>query len=105
MTRGVTPYPELLNTQVLGYIKQGQRLPHPTYCPLDIYKVMLSCWSGDPDIRPNFDEVLTKIQSIVSKLENTLKIENVDKNKSNSYVNHYMFHFQNKTLYYQLTCN
>jgi len=33
MTRGVNPYPEVDNWDVLRYIKKGRRMPQPPFCP------------------------------------------------------------------------
>ncbi|XP_057296433.1 uncharacterized protein LOC130625370 isoform X2 [Hydractinia symbiolongicarpus] len=62
-TLGSTPYPTIKNSDILHYIKSGERLESPKDCPEDIYKVMLDCWSHTTEARPNFlDE-----QSVFSK--------------------------------------
>ena len=41
--------------QVLDFIEnQNGRLERPTDCPLSIYKLMLDCWSLEPQGRPTF---------------------------------------------------
>lgn len=33
LTRGVTPYPEVDNWDIIRYLKAGRRMPQPNYCP------------------------------------------------------------------------
>ena len=37
LTRGICPYPEVDNWDVIEYIKSGRRLPKPSYCPVLLY--------------------------------------------------------------------
>lgn len=49
------PYHEIDNEDLYNYIEmQGKRLPQPSDCPDSIYKVMMSCFIREPDIRPSF---------------------------------------------------
>jgi len=68
-TRGVTPYPEVDNWDILNYLKQGRRLLRPTYCPKLIYSVLLRCWSEDPMLRPTFSELCEKTKDIITRLK------------------------------------
>ena len=33
MTRGVCPYPDVDNWDIIKYLKSGRRMPQPQYCP------------------------------------------------------------------------
>ncbi|KAG8184090.1 hypothetical protein JTE90_025398 [Oedothorax gibbosus] len=57
MTRGMDPYNEVPNFEMLEYLFGGRRLPWPEKCPLPVYKVMLACWNLDKDLRPTFAEL------------------------------------------------
>ncbi|CAF5073229.1 unnamed protein product, partial [Rotaria magnacalcarata] len=49
LSRGKTPYPGIDNADIFTYVKNGYRLPSPTYCPPLLYKsAMLVCWHVDP---------------------------------------------------------
>ena len=37
MTRGVCPYPEVDNWDIVKYLVSGRRMPQPTYCPDALY--------------------------------------------------------------------
>jgi hypothetical protein len=46
----------------------GYRMPAPDGTPKACYKLMLNCWNLIPSERPNFDEILKKLQKIIKKL-------------------------------------
>ncbi|XP_059376033.1 proto-oncogene tyrosine-protein kinase ROS isoform X2 [Carassius carassius] len=65
MTLGKLPYPTYTNHEVLSYISTGARLPSPAGCPQRLYNLMMSCWSKEPNVRPNFqylEETLCKLR-------------------------------------------
>ncbi|XP_026098354.1 proto-oncogene tyrosine-protein kinase ROS isoform X1 [Carassius auratus] len=65
MTLGKLPYPTYTNHEVLNYISTGARLPSPAGCPQRLYNLMMSCWSKEPNERPNFkylEETLCKLR-------------------------------------------
>ena len=69
MTRGVQPYPNLQNWEVLQYIKYGHRLPNIEQCPPDMHEIMLSCWNSRPAMRSTFNELIKGIEAMVRRLE------------------------------------
>lgn len=36
---------------------QGERLPQPPICTIDVYMIMIKCWMLDADSRPGFKEL------------------------------------------------
>lgn len=85
MTRGVTPYPEVDNWDVVRFLKSGRRLPQPAFAPNDLYSLMLICWHPVPGIRPTFGRLAADIQGIIRSLECVYRA--VEINLSSSYVN------------------
>ncbi len=77
MTRGVTPYPDVDNWEILNFLKQGRRMPRPSYCPELLYSILLKCWSEDPKSRPNFTELCDEVQGVITKLEKCAKTQKV----------------------------
>jgi serine/threonine protein kinase len=67
---GKLPYPHFDNRETLQKVKEGYRLPRPTAedggvdCPDTIYKLMLDCWSENPNQRPSFSDLLTSLENI-----------------------------------------
>ena len=70
MSRGKTPYPGIDNADIFTYVKNGYRLPQPTYCPPLLYKsAMVVCWHTDPSQRPTFAQLARDIRHILHQLE------------------------------------
>ncbi len=64
MTRGVTPYVDVENSNLLKHLKHGHRMPKPLFCPK-----FLKCWDKDPKLRPRFQELSDKLQTVITELE------------------------------------
>ncbi|XP_070395537.1 hepatocyte growth factor receptor-like [Dermacentor albipictus] len=69
ITRGVTPYPEVDNWDIVDFLKQGRRMKQPSFCPDELYDIMLKCWQEDPKKRPSFAKLVTEIPNLVARLE------------------------------------
>ncbi|XP_054708065.1 hepatocyte growth factor receptor-like [Uloborus diversus] len=69
MTRGVTPYPDVDNWDILQYLKSGRRMPQPSYCPDLLYEIMLRCWLEDSKDRPTFSELEAEVEGVITKLQ------------------------------------
>jgi c-mer proto-oncogene tyrosine kinase/anaplastic lymphoma kinase/receptor tyrosine kinase len=67
---GKSPYPGLDPVGVVQLLDKGNRLtpPNNAACSDEIYKLMLSCWEGDPNERPHFDDLLKSINDIIKPL-------------------------------------
>ncbi|KAL1426126.1 hypothetical protein MTO96_018507 [Rhipicephalus appendiculatus] len=73
MTRGVTPYPEVDNWDIVNFLKQGRRMQQPSYCPDELYDIMLQCWQDDPKRRPSFAHLVTDVSNVITSLERKKK--------------------------------
>ncbi|XP_049272533.1 hepatocyte growth factor receptor [Rhipicephalus sanguineus] len=69
ITRGVTPYPEVDNWDIVDFLKQGRRMKQPSFCPDEMYAIMLRCWQDDHKKRPSFAKLVTDITNILASLE------------------------------------
>uniref|UniRef100_A0A8C0BIW4 non-specific protein-tyrosine kinase n=1 Tax=Buteo japonicus TaxID=224669 RepID=A0A8C0BIW4_9AVES len=49
---------------LLELLKDNRRLPVPAGCPVEIYTLMLNCWSFTPAARPTFGELAPKIEAL-----------------------------------------
>ncbi|CAC5382982.1 MET [Mytilus coruscus] len=87
MTRGVNPYPEVDNWDVLRYIKKGRRMPQPPFCPDILYKMMSKCWSFNPNDRPKFSELVHEINEMINVLEQQMKQGQHTTDIQSTYVN------------------
>ncbi|XP_069810193.1 protein-tyrosine kinase 6 [Dendropsophus ebraccatus] len=66
MSKGMNPYPGLHNSELLRYLKKGNRMEAPPNCSDKIYKVMLDCWQENPLKRPTFDDLKTSIDNLAN---------------------------------------
>ncbi|XP_064652095.1 hepatocyte growth factor receptor-like isoform X2 [Lineus longissimus] len=85
LTRGVTPYPEVDNWDILRYLRQGRRLPQPSFCPAPLYDIMMECWSRNPEDRPTFEDIARDIKAMITNLEK--KQQKQTKERGNIYYN------------------
>nr|XP_054922639.1 hepatocyte growth factor receptor-like [Dermacentor andersoni] len=69
ITRGVTPYSDVDNWDIVDFLKQGRRMKQPSFCPDELYDIMLQCWQEDPKKRPSFAKLATEIPNLVIRLE------------------------------------
>ncbi|KAL8610364.1 hypothetical protein ACOMHN_041178 [Nucella lapillus] len=58
VTFGSFPYQGLSNTQVLEYVKNGNRLTLPDKCPVDLCSFIHWCMFYDRGFRPDLDDIL-----------------------------------------------
>ncbi|XP_018107492.1 vascular endothelial growth factor receptor 3 isoform X1 [Xenopus laevis] len=56
---GASPYPGVqINEEFCQRLKEGTRMRAPEYATAQIYRIMLSCWHGDPKERPTFTDLV-----------------------------------------------
>jgi hypothetical protein len=66
---GKTPYPAMSNSETFERISIGYRLPAPEDCPEHIFHIMMACWQKDPESRPRFRELYTKLSLLQTKIK------------------------------------
>ena len=85
------PYPTLTNDEAVAKVMKGYRLPAPDTCPEEVYKLMLQCWSVNPDERPNFKSIhetlLNVLRYIRGEEEEGTKYASEDADKNYTYNN------------------
>uniref|UniRef100_A0A3Q2WQN7 Tyrosine-protein kinase n=1 Tax=Haplochromis burtoni TaxID=8153 RepID=A0A3Q2WQN7_HAPBU len=67
MSRGKMPY-EKSNKEVMDLLTSGFRLPSPSRCPSNIYRIMIDCWAIEPSKRPSFHALHSQLDSIYAKI-------------------------------------
>jgi fyn-related kinase len=65
LSYGEIPYNTMSNTEALEFVISGKRLSQPEHCPESLYEIMKECWAAEPDDRPSFDQLRTKILPFV----------------------------------------
>ena len=61
---GQQPYSEMQDEEVLKGIRKDLRLPRPSGCSMEVYKILETCWAADPEARPKFDELVSAFASV-----------------------------------------
>ena len=59
---------KLIFLQLAEVYKQGKRLPRGN-CSTNILQIISSCWSYDPQSRPTFDLLATKLRELLQSLQ------------------------------------
>lgn len=66
MTRGVTPYPDILPTHLPSFLRSGRRLKKPKYCPNNVFLMMGECWNEVPERRPTFTDLVNRLELLLN---------------------------------------
>ena len=65
VTLGSVPYPGIVPEKLLNFLQNGQRMTRPENCSEDLYSVMNSTWAIQPEDRPNFSDLVTKMHEML----------------------------------------
>ncbi|XP_027052583.1 angiopoietin-1 receptor-like, partial [Pocillopora damicornis] len=66
-TMGGIPYPGIRNRELLRLLKSGYRMEKPAICSDELYELMLDCWRVDPEERPSFKQLITRIEEMMTR--------------------------------------
>uniref|UniRef100_A0A7N8YLS7 Tyrosine-protein kinase n=1 Tax=Mastacembelus armatus TaxID=205130 RepID=A0A7N8YLS7_9TELE len=65
---GMTPYTSMTNQQTRDEVEKGYRMPAPHSCPVEIARILNSCWHYDPRNRPSFKKLRADLSAIYNKI-------------------------------------
>ncbi|KAG7482369.1 tyrosine-protein kinase Fes Fps [Solea senegalensis] len=65
---GMTPYTSMSNQQTRDEVEKGYRMPAPHTCPVEISRIMSSCWQYDARNRPTFKKLRAELNAIYNKI-------------------------------------
>nr|KAG5711811.1 hypothetical protein BaRGS_023575 [Batillaria attramentaria] len=75
ITHGRVPYPGIENSEVLGRLETGYRMPKPSgsrvVCPNELYDMMLKCWHKTPELRPTFEFLTSFFDDFAINIESS----------------------------------
>lgn len=60
LTYGGRPYDEIPAREVPDMLEKGERLPQPPICTIDVYMIMIRCWTLEAEGRPTFKELTSE---------------------------------------------
>ena len=78
---GTRPYADKNNAAVITHVMAGLRAERPEGTPMDMYKLMLDCWSEEPHRRPTFTTIVTRLVAMGAGTKNEYGI-NMDGTKN-----------------------
>ncbi|XP_025064496.1 vascular endothelial growth factor receptor 1 [Alligator sinensis] len=63
---GASPYPGVqIDEDFCSRLKEGTRMRAPQYATTEIYQIMLDCWHGNPNERPQFSELVKRLGDLL----------------------------------------
>uniref|UniRef100_A0A034WTS2 receptor protein-tyrosine kinase n=1 Tax=Bactrocera dorsalis TaxID=27457 RepID=A0A034WTS2_BACDO len=75
VTLGSTPYPGISAADVMRKVRDGYRLEKPEHCRRELYNIMYYCWSGDPNERPTFVELVQMLDKLLHTEMDYIELE------------------------------
>lgn len=60
LTYGEKPYENVPMKELADFLESGERLQQPAICSLDVYMLLLKCWSPHSECRPSFSELASE---------------------------------------------
>uniref|UniRef100_UPI00089DBC12 receptor tyrosine-protein kinase erbB-4 n=1 Tax=Ciona intestinalis TaxID=7719 RepID=UPI00089DBC12 len=76
MTFGKKPYESVPAREVHTLLERGERLPQPYICTIDIYMLLIKCWTVDAEARPTFKELTEELSKLARDPQRYLVIDN-----------------------------
>lgn len=64
---GETPFNDITPRKLAEHLKQGNRPDKPRLCPDEMYDLMKRTWAEEPEKRPTFQELLTRLTLLLEK--------------------------------------
>lgn len=64
---GHIPYPGISNRELFKLLKSGYRMDKPAICSDALYELMLDCWRADPEERPSFEQLITRMEQMMTR--------------------------------------
>uniref|UniRef100_A0A4W3HBM9 Vascular endothelial growth factor receptor 3 n=1 Tax=Callorhinchus milii TaxID=7868 RepID=A0A4W3HBM9_CALMI len=77
---GGSPYPGVqINEDFCQRLKEGTRMRAPEYATMEIYRIMLGCWQGEPRDRPTFSDLVELLGDLLQANVQQVRAPSVDK--------------------------
>jgi len=61
---GRVPYPRIPLADVVKHVEKGYKMEAPESCPPEVYEIMRQAWDLDPERRPTFSQVKSKLSQL-----------------------------------------
>ena len=79
-TLGGSPYPGVKTQDLLRLLRQGERLDHPQFASLELYRLMRDCWEELPQRRPTFRQLVEDLDRMLAESSSVVSLRFADVN-------------------------
>ncbi|XP_066024991.1 uncharacterized protein [Pocillopora verrucosa] len=77
-TIGGSPYPRMDGRKIVNLLQEGYRMPKPQHVDDKLYETMTKCWKDDPNLRPAFEKLRSKLKEMENWHKGLLNLKNYD---------------------------
>lgn len=74
---GQVPYPTMDINEVKEKVLNGERMPQPQHCSPQLFGLMERCWSGDPDQRPFYPDILQTLTTLLTHSDTNIVLDDL----------------------------
>lgn len=58
-------------------VLNGERMPQPQHCSPQLFGLMERCWSGDPDQRPLYPDILQTLTTLLTHSDTNIVLDDL----------------------------
>ncbi|XP_067031701.1 fibroblast growth factor receptor-like isoform X3 [Acropora muricata] len=77
-TIGGSPYPRMVGTKVINFLREGHRMQKPEHVDNKLYQIMMNCWQSEPEIRPSFADLTRQLKQMENQHKRLLNMHIYD---------------------------
>ncbi|XP_041063054.1 tyrosine-protein kinase STYK1 isoform X2 [Carcharodon carcharias] len=85
VTLGSPPYPEFQPLEIFPKLQRNYRMPKPSNSSNALYDLMKHCWQWKPYDRPNWSELINKLESLMNNADGVKLLQVADDLDLNQY--------------------
>ncbi|XP_023295427.2 uncharacterized protein LOC111678362 [Lucilia cuprina] len=75
ITLGASPYPGIPPQNLYHLLKNGYRMEKPENCSDEIYNLVKSCWTDEPNARPSFKYLASEFEKLLGNNAKYIELE------------------------------
>ncbi|KNC29388.1 hypothetical protein FF38_06598 [Lucilia cuprina] len=75
ITLGASPYPGIPPQNLYHLLKNGYRMEKPENCSDEIYNLVKSCWTDEPNARPSFKYLASEFKKLLGNNAKYIELE------------------------------
>ncbi|XP_037958938.1 uncharacterized protein LOC119688332 [Teleopsis dalmanni] len=75
ITLGASPYPGIPPQNLYHLLKSGYRMEKPENCSEEVYTIVRTCWTDDPNSRPSFKYLASQFEKLLGNNAKYIELE------------------------------